>query len=72
MQVFVYTVNVSMRFIAVDIALDYRRGWAVLTGDERHGRVFFHRGNDSAFTARRDAQVTPQTAHEAHTSTRAT
>jgi hypothetical protein len=26
---------------------------AVRTGDELHGRVFFHHGDDSAFTARR-------------------
>jgi hypothetical protein len=27
------------------------RGWAVLDGDEIEGRVFFHRGDDSAFRA---------------------
>ena len=68
----------AMRFIAVDVGLDYRvvqrdgqpaieftfdgidegdrvsgRGWAEVTGDELHGRIFFHQGDDSAFTARR-------------------
>jgi hypothetical protein len=68
----------TMRFIAVDVGLDYRvvqrdgqpaieftfdgidehdrvsgRGWAEVTGDELHGRIFFHQGDDSAFTARR-------------------
>jgi hypothetical protein len=76
----------TMRFIAVDVGLDYRvvqrdghpaidftfdgidegdrvsgRGWAELTGDELHGRIFFHQGDDSAFTARRIADVTHQT-----------
>jgi hypothetical protein len=62
-----------MRFIAVDVGLDYRvvqrdgqpaiefsfdgtdecdrtngRGWAALTGDELHGRIFFHHGEASA------------------------
>jgi hypothetical protein len=27
------------------------RGWAVLDGDEIEGRIFFHRGDDSAFRA---------------------
>jgi hypothetical protein len=36
------------------------RGWAALTGDELHGRIFFHQGDDSAFTARRTAHVTRQ------------
>jgi hypothetical protein len=76
----------TMRFIAVDVGLDYRvverdgqpaieftfdgidegdrvsgRAWAVLAGDELRGRVFFHHGDDSSFTARRAAHVTPQT-----------
>jgi hypothetical protein len=76
----------TMRFIAVDVGLDYRvvqrdgqpaiefsfdgtdegdrtngRGWAALTGDELHGHIFFHHGDDSAFTARRAAHVTPET-----------
>jgi len=29
------------------------RGWAVLAADELRGRLFFHRGDDSAFTAKR-------------------
>jgi hypothetical protein len=29
------------------------RGWAVLDGDELHGMVFFHLGDESGFTARR-------------------
>ena len=29
------------------------RGWAVLAEDELRGRLFFHRGDDSAFVARR-------------------
>ena len=29
------------------------RGWAVLHGDELRGRLFFHRGDDSAFVAKR-------------------
>ena len=29
------------------------RGWAVLDGDAITGRIFFHAGDDSAFTARR-------------------
>ena len=29
------------------------RGWAVLQGDELHGRIFFHQGDDSGFMARR-------------------
>jgi len=33
------------------------RGWALLRGDELHGRIFFHHGDDSAFTARRTAHV---------------
>ena len=29
------------------------RGWAVLQGDELHGRIFFHQGDDSGFVAKR-------------------
>lgn len=36
------------------------RGWAELTGDELHGRIVFHQGDDSAFTAHRIAHVTRQ------------
>jgi hypothetical protein len=28
------------------------RGWAVLQGDELHGIVFFHQGDESAFVGR--------------------
>ena len=31
------------------------RGWAVVNGDELRGRIYFHRGDDSAFVARREA-----------------
>jgi hypothetical protein len=72
------TVCEEMRFIAVEVGLDYRvverdgqpaiefsfegsdegdringRGWAVLQSDVLHGRVFFHRGDESSFVARR-------------------
>ena len=29
------------------------RGWAVMKGDELHGMVFFHGGDDSEFVARK-------------------
>jgi len=29
------------------------RGWAVLQGDELHGMIFFHQGDESAFVAKR-------------------
>jgi hypothetical protein len=29
------------------------RGWAVLQGDELHGRIVFHQGDDSGFVARK-------------------
>ncbi len=29
------------------------RGWAVLEGDELHGMIFFHQGDDSEFVATR-------------------
>lgn len=29
------------------------RGWAVVKGDELHGVIFFHGGDDSGFVARR-------------------
>ena len=29
------------------------RGWAVLKGDELHGMIFFHQGDDSGFVARK-------------------
>ncbi len=37
------------------------RGWAVLRGDELHGMIFFHGGDDSEFVAKRaDAPKTPR------------
>lgn len=32
------------------------RGWAVIRGDELHGMIFFHGGDDSEFVARRTKQ----------------
>ena len=32
------------------------RGWAVLKGDELHGMIYFHDGDDSEFVARRAAE----------------
>jgi hypothetical protein len=29
------------------------RGWAVVKGDELHGMIFFHQGDDSEFVAKR-------------------
>jgi hypothetical protein len=29
------------------------RGWAVLKGDELHGRIFFHQGDDYGCVAKR-------------------
>jgi hypothetical protein len=29
------------------------RGWAVLKGDELHGMIYFHEGDDSGFVAKR-------------------
>jgi hypothetical protein len=29
------------------------RGWAVVRGDELHGMIFFHGGDDSEFVAKR-------------------
>jgi hypothetical protein len=29
------------------------RGWAVLDGDQLHGMIFFHQGDESGFVARR-------------------
>jgi hypothetical protein len=36
------------------------RGWAVLKGNELHGRLFFHQGDDSDFVARKKAQKRPK------------
>ena len=32
------------------------RGWAVLKGDELHGMIFFHGGDDSEFVATRETE----------------
>jgi hypothetical protein len=32
------------------------RGWAVVKGDELHGRILFHMGDDSDFVARKKGQ----------------
>jgi hypothetical protein len=32
------------------------RGWAVVKGDELHGMIFFHGGDDSEFVAKRAGQ----------------
>jgi hypothetical protein len=32
------------------------RGWAVVEGDELHGMIFFHGGDDSEFVAKRAGQ----------------
>jgi hypothetical protein len=37
------------------------RGWATLEGDELHGMIFFHQGDESGFVARRASlQKTPR------------
>jgi hypothetical protein len=36
------------------------RGWAVLQGDELHGRIFFHHGDDSGFVAKRAEGKSPK------------
>jgi hypothetical protein len=35
------------------------RGWAVVRGDELHGMIFFHRGDESEFVARRADDAKP-------------
>jgi hypothetical protein len=32
------------------------RGWAVLEGDELHGMIYFHQGDESGFVAKRARQ----------------
>lgn len=32
------------------------RGWSIVKGDERHGMIFFHQGDDSEFVARKEAK----------------
>jgi hypothetical protein len=36
------------------------RGWAVRKGDELHGMIFFHEGDDSGFVAKRADQPRPK------------
>jgi hypothetical protein len=36
------------------------RGWAVRKGDELHGMIFFHEGDDSGFVARRAEEKSPK------------
>ena len=35
------------------------RGWAVLKGNELHGMIFFHEGDDSEFVAKRADSAKP-------------
>lgn len=41
------------------------RGWAVIDGDTMTGRIFIHRGDDSAFTAKRQESAKPPRARGA-------
>jgi hypothetical protein len=41
------------------------RGWAVLKGDELHGRILFHEGDDSGFVAKRAGGEKPAKARRA-------
>jgi len=34
----------------------FGRGWATLEGDRLNGRIYFHSGNESGFTARCDSK----------------
>jgi hypothetical protein len=36
------------------------RGWAVVKGDELHGMIFFHGGDDSEFVAKKKAGKKPK------------
>jgi hypothetical protein len=36
------------------------RGWAVIRGDELHGMIFFHGGDDSGFVARKKGPPRPK------------
>ena len=33
------------------------RGWAILEGDELHGKIYFHCGDDSAFVAKKKSNA---------------
>lgn len=37
------------------------RGWAVVKGDELHGMIFFHDGDDSEFVAKKKDESPPKT-----------
>ena len=37
------------------------RGWAVVKGDELHGMIYFHQGDDSEFVAQRSGQPPAKT-----------
>ena len=36
------------------------RGWAVREGDELHGMIFFHQGDDSGFVAKKAGAKRPR------------
>ncbi len=36
------------------------RGWAVLEGDELHGMIFFHQGDESGFVAKKKSPPRPK------------
>lgn len=48
------------------------RGWAVLDGGAITGRIFFHTGDDSEFTARRDANLERTSGNPKHRNQRVT
>ena len=37
------------------------RGWAIMKGDELHGMIFFHGGDNSGFVAKKKGEPTPNT-----------
>ena len=38
----------------------FSRGWALVKGDELHGMIFFHGGDDSEFVAKKADQPRPK------------
>lgn len=36
------------------------RGWAIIKGDELHGMIFFHQGDDSEFVAKKKGEPQPK------------
>lgn len=34
----------------------FGRGWAIIQGDELHGRLYFHLGDDSGFVGKKDIE----------------